>query len=85
MSTTVDFISSIEMSESDSSISLPTPILDTWIVTPSNSEERAVFQAQVNYFKNYILQEINYILFKFLGKTTIFKTSSFFCISNAWI
>jgi hypothetical protein len=45
---TVDFISTIEMPETDSSISVPTPLLDTWVVTPSNSEERAVFQAQVS-------------------------------------
>lgn len=45
---TTDVISTIEMSETDSSIPLPTPLLDTWIVTPSNTEERAVFQAQVN-------------------------------------
>lgn len=42
-----DIISKIKMPETDSSISLPSPLLDTWIVTPSNAEERAVFQAQV--------------------------------------
>lgn len=44
---TTDIISTIEMADNDSSISLPTPLLDTWIVTPSSSEERAIFQAQV--------------------------------------
>lgn len=54
---TTDIISKIEISETDSSISLFTPLLDTWIVTPSNTEERVVFQAQVfaidNNFNNY--------------------------------
>lgn len=45
---TADIISTIEMSDTDSSISLPTPLLDTWIVTPSSAEERAIFQAQVS-------------------------------------
>lgn len=45
---TADIITKIEISESDSSISLPTPLLDTWIVTPSNAEERVDFQTQVN-------------------------------------
>lgn len=42
-----DIISTIEISETDSSISLPTQLLDTWIVTSSSAEERAIFQAQV--------------------------------------
>lgn len=48
ISSIADTVSNIEMSETDSSISLPTPLLDTWIVTLSNAEERATFQAQVN-------------------------------------
>ncbi|XP_050542288.1 nuclear factor related to kappa-B-binding protein isoform X2 [Daktulosphaira vitifoliae] len=44
--TTITDIPLIEMSDTDSSLSLPTPLLDTWIVTPSNSEERADFQSQ---------------------------------------
>lgn len=44
---TTDIISTIEMADNDLSISLPTPLLDTWIVTPSSAEERAIFQAQV--------------------------------------
>lgn len=44
---TTDIITKIEISETDSSMSLPTPLLDTWIVTPSNAEERRDFQAQV--------------------------------------
>lgn len=44
---TTDIISTIEVSETDSLISLPTPLLDTWIVTPSNAEERVLFQEQV--------------------------------------
>ncbi|KAE9537995.1 hypothetical protein AGLY_005967 [Aphis glycines] len=43
---TTDIISKIEMSETDSTIPIPLPLLDTWIVTPSNDEERAIFQAQ---------------------------------------
>lgn len=46
--TTTDIISKIEMSETDSTIPISLPLLDTWIVTPSNDEERAIFQAQVN-------------------------------------
>lgn len=49
---TKDIISTIEMTETDSSISLPTQLLDTWIVTPSSVEERANFQAQVYLFIN---------------------------------
>lgn len=52
---TSDIVTKIEISETDSSISLPTPLLDTWIVTPSNAEERADFQAQV-----YINLNLNY-------------------------
>lgn len=47
----IDVISQIETSETDLSMSLPTPLLDTWIVTPSSVEERAVFQAQVHIYK----------------------------------
>jgi len=47
ISSTTDIISKIEISETDPSISLLTPLLDTWIVTPSNTEERAIFQVQV--------------------------------------
>uniref|UniRef100_A0A2H8TJP8 Nuclear factor related to kappa-B-binding protein n=1 Tax=Melanaphis sacchari TaxID=742174 RepID=A0A2H8TJP8_9HEMI len=43
---TTDIISSIEMSETDSTAPLSVPLLETWIVTPSNDEERAIFQAQ---------------------------------------
>ncbi|XP_060849456.1 uncharacterized protein LOC132928660 [Rhopalosiphum padi] len=43
---TTDIISTIEMSETDSTIPIPLPLLDTWIVTPSSDEERAIFQAQ---------------------------------------
>lgn len=42
-----DIITKVDISETDSSISLPTPLLDTWIVTPSNVEERLDFQDQV--------------------------------------
>lgn len=45
---TSDIISTIDVSEINSSLSLPTPLLDTWIVTLSNAEERAIFQAQVH-------------------------------------
>lgn len=51
---TANIMSTIEIPETDSLISLPTPLLDTWIVTPSNSEERAAFQIQVYYFNNNI-------------------------------
>lgn len=52
---TTDIISTIEVSETDSSISLPTPLLDTWIVTSSNAKERAIFQSQVCVNTIYIL------------------------------
>lgn len=54
-SSTADIMSTIKMPETDSLISLSIPLLDTWIVTLSNSEERAAFQAQVNYFTNSIM------------------------------
>jgi len=44
---TSDIIST-ERSETDTTIPLPLPLLDTWIVTLSTVEERAIFQAQVN-------------------------------------
>lgn len=44
---TTDIISTIEVSETDSSISLAAPLLDSWIVTSSNAKERAIFQNQV--------------------------------------
>lgn len=52
-----DIITKIEISETDSSVSLPSALLDTWIVTASNAEERMDFQAQVltikqNYLNN---------------------------------
>lgn len=42
-----EILSTIEISETDSSISLPIPLLDTWIVTPSSPEQRALFRVQV--------------------------------------
>lgn len=52
---TIDVVSKIETSETDLSMSLPTPLLDTWIVTPSSVEERAIFQAQVRIYYYYLI------------------------------